>query len=427
MTSQTRIQGISSILIAGLLLGAILIFYRFPAIPQHVSFDEIEFAQLALSLKDQPYTPYSPLATGHPTLYFYILLASIKQYGLSVFALRLPSAIFGVASIVMMFGFIYEICQLYQWGRRKSIIVLLAATLLFAGMRWQFNFARFAFEASFLLFLELTSLWMMIRFLRSHARLALALSGLAAGLAYNSYTPGRLFFFIPAILLIYEIFKYKPIGNNIKKLSAYIALFTIPFVMSILPLTLYLSSNTDIRYQQLAFFTNENLSYAKRLEFAGENLKSMGLMFFTKGDMNGRHNYPGKPALNPIVALCFLVGLIIIIRKPHFVEKVMFAYFFLSLIPTFLTYPWENPNMLRTITCIPAVVYIAARGIATITEVKMSRYMILAAVILLLTVSALYEARTYFVYQTQIFPHAFEYPQDQFEKRVKGVLPTKLQ
>ena len=85
------------------IISAFLIFYRLTEIPKNLSFDEVEFTKLALSLSDKPYIAYSQLATGHSTLYFYILLVSLKTFGINTFALRLPAAIFGILSIIIFY------------------------------------------------------------------------------------------------------------------------------------------------------------------------------------------------------------------------------------------------------------------------------------------------------------------------------------
>src|SRR4030065_1151005 len=86
-----------------LMISFFVIFFQFSQIPKKLSWDEVEFARLALSLENKPYTPFSQLATGHSTLYFYILLASITVFGLSNFALRFPSALFGITNIILCY------------------------------------------------------------------------------------------------------------------------------------------------------------------------------------------------------------------------------------------------------------------------------------------------------------------------------------
>ena len=100
-------------------ISAFLVFYRFIDIPKYLAYDEVEFAKLALSLQNKPYTPYSSLATGHSTLYFYIILTSLKTFGINTFALRLPVAIFGILSVLMFYLVIKGLKKLRRAGRQN--------------------------------------------------------------------------------------------------------------------------------------------------------------------------------------------------------------------------------------------------------------------------------------------------------------------
>ena len=120
-----------------LAVGCLLVFYKFIEIPVHLAYDEVSFTRLALSLDHQPYTPYSTLATGHSTLYFYIILASLRLFGVSTFALRLPAALFGIGSAVV----VYVLFQKLMGKTRYALI----AGLTLLSMRWFLNFSRFSF------------------------------------------------------------------------------------------------------------------------------------------------------------------------------------------------------------------------------------------------------------------------------------------
>jgi hypothetical protein len=135
-------------------------------------------------------------------------------------------------------------------------------------------------------------------------------------------------------------------------------------------------------------------------------------MFGFEGDINGRHNYPGKPALNPIINGFFVLGLIIsLIKIKNFNNRFFLCYFILSLIPSILTYPWENPNMLRTFTVLPSVIYLVGTGIlfllSYVQKIKLTKTA-LPIIIFMVTVSSVYEIRTYFKYQRTVFDQAFE-------------------
>lgn len=396
-----------------------LIFFQFNQVPKNLSFDEVEFAKLALSLDDKPYTPYSAAATGHSTLYFYIILFSFKVFGVNNFALRFPSAIFGVLSAVLFF-------QIMKLVFKKPAVYYLA-TVIFISSRWFFNFARFSFEATFLLFLELASIYFLFKswnkplkdktqislrenfnpniiFEKTVSSFDLLLSGLFAGLAFNSYTPGRIFFLLPLALLA---LKKRFSSSAVKQLL----IFLIPFLVAAAPLAFYLVSHQDTRVDRLFFWKNQQMTLSEKVSGTLQNIASISGMFSLKGDLNGRHNYPGKPALNPLLGLLFIAGLILAVKQfKNVYNKFFLFYFFLSLFPSLMIYPWENPNMLRTFTAIPSVVYFVGVALAAIIKKFRHKYTV-PIIIALIVLSSVYEIRTYFKYQKGVFNKAFEIKQ----------------
>ncbi len=153
-----------------------------------------------------------------------------------------------------------------------------------------------------------------------------------------------------------------------------------------------------------------------------QNIANTALMFHVKGDINGKHNYPLKPALNPVLGILFLAGMFIALKeRKKTYHQIFLVYCILSLIPTLFTYPWENPHMLRTFTAIPSVVYFIGIGIMYSIEIfhlqggRSGIFLLL--LIFIMTLSTLYEIRTYFFYQRKVFIQAFE---------VKGKLPEVL-
>ena len=385
-----------------IIISFILIFYKFNQIPKNINYDEIDFAKLALSLDNKPYTVFRPLGFGHSTLYFYIILLSFKIFGLNNFALRLPSALFGVLNPLILYFILSKIFKqsnnvtmkprhdaVKQWSAFAPFIL----SLVFLTSRWHLNFTRFSFEATFLLFLELVSIFFLIS-------KSLFISGFFAGLAFNSYTPGRIFFLLPLFIIFLKT--KKPFNHLTIQPLLY---FLIPFIITILPLTTYLIKNPDPRISEQFFLKNEKLSTSKKIDYLLKNIKSAVLMFNVKGDMNGRHNFPGKPALNPILGSLFIIGLIITTKQWNNVNNRLFIfYFLLSLIPTFFTNPQENPNMLRAFTSIPSIIYFV--GI-TISQLKLNK-LIFAFLLFLIILSSIYELHTYFNYQSRVFRNSFE-------------------
>jgi 4-amino-4-deoxy-L-arabinose transferase-like glycosyltransferase len=422
MTSSalTKNKWLGVVVIMSLLLSGFIIFYRFCFVPQFLTFDEIEFAKLALSLDGHAYIPYSPLATGHATLYFYILLQSLKLFGITSFGLRLPSAIFGMFAIILFYLVIQK--SLNKMERFRSVpfqhILAIGGLFLFATTRWFFNFARFGFEGTFLITLELVSLLFFLHYLDHKEKKWLIGSGIFAGLAYNSYQPGRLFFLVILIALFVFILERK--NNRLdfsffsKKTIVTFLTFLMPFIICITPLTLYLSKQPDIRVNQLLYPTNTELSASEKFSFFGRNIVSTVLLFSVRGDVNGRHNYPNKAALNPIISIFFVLGLFFVLKDiKNKINQIFLLYFCISIFPTLLTYPWENPNMLRTISSLPSIVYFSIYSFGVLyryihDHYKIKNQILVVALFFILSASALYDLRTYYIYQAPVFFEAFE-------------------
>ncbi|PIZ62920.1 hypothetical protein COY16_03180 [Candidatus Roizmanbacteria bacterium CG_4_10_14_0_2_um_filter_39_13] len=402
-----------------LLISGIIIFYKFPLIPQNVSLDEAEFIRLAQSLKNSPYTPYSQLATGHATLYFYILLASIKIFGTTVFAVRFPSALFGVIDVVLIY-FVFKL--IIERLAKLSIILQTGIPFLmaftFATMRWYFNFARFGFEASTVLFFELFGLLSYLLFRKYKHFGFLVTTGVLVGLSYNSYTPGRIFFILPLIMMIFDFWKEK-MGK--KEIAKQLLALLIPFVIFTAPLNVYFTKHDDNRIYEQFYLQNEQLSIQEKTTFLGQNIAKVSGMFFFKGDMNGRHNYPGKAMLNPLLGLLFVFGFAINLYKwKKFSHRLFLLYFAIGILPPLLTYPWENPNSLRAVTVLPAVAFFVGQSLLLISKIPINKTYLFYGLFIMVSLSAIYEIRTYFVFQSLVFPASFEIHQNMLQPYLDG-------
>ncbi|MDO8497957.1 MAG: glycosyltransferase family 39 protein [bacterium] len=385
-----------------LLLGSIFATgFLFNDVPKYLAFDEVEFAKLALSLDHISYAPFSQLATGHSTLYFYILNFSFHVFGINTLALRFPSFIFGILNIVLIF-FLLKIVFISDQPKEKlpSRILLITFLSVFISFtsHWYITFARYSFEATFLLFLELSSLLATVQYIKSKKIFYIVLSAICAGLAFNSYTPGRIFFLVPLFLLFFHDFKNKKT----------FLFFILPFILLVLPLTAYLISHPETRIDELSYIGKPIHIWEKIMYFI-QNIKLTLAMFFSEGDLNGRHNYPGKPAMNPLLGILFFIGFLLSIKNfKSSYNKLFLFYFTISIIPALLTIPSENPNMLRTFTILPCLSYFVGQSFLSFSARLFSAKKYIVIIFIICTVSVIYEIRTYFHFQRFIFNKAFE-------------------
>jgi 4-amino-4-deoxy-L-arabinose transferase-like glycosyltransferase len=356
----------------------------FPSIPQNICFDEIEFTKLALSL-DKKLIIFSKYATGHATPYFYLILTSFKVFGTNLFALRLPAAIFAVLNSLLAF------LILEQYFKKQTAFL---GAFVFSTLRWAFGFGRFSFEATYLFFWELLCVYTIFIFVKKKNKFFLVLSIVATILTFYSYLPGRIFFLVPLVYLLFNK-EYK---------SAVV--FLIFMIVAALPL-IY-SSKIESRVDSLTFITDSALALGNKFHYFFENLWKTLLMFSFKGDLNGRHNYPGKSALNPLLSILMLIGLFLVSKKKFKNTFLILFWMVISIFPALLTYPQENPHFLRTYTSIFAVIFFISTSInAFILKNKKRLYLWIFTLMIL--ASSIYELRTYFYYQTKVFKNAFEY------------------
>lgn len=139
-------------------IGIFLRLNQLTLIPPSLSHDETAIA----------YNAYSILKTGkdeyglaYPLLFrsfddyklpgmVYSTIPSVALFGLSELAVRLPSALFGILAIVVMYGISIELLGTKRWLKiqKAEIDGALFPTLMLALSPWHINFSRQLFESN---------------------------------------------------------------------------------------------------------------------------------------------------------------------------------------------------------------------------------------------------------------------------------------
>jgi hypothetical protein len=181
----------------------------------------------------------------------------------------------------------------------------------------------------------------------------------------------------------------------------------------VLPLISYLGTHIDPRLNQQFYFQNPRVSLRQKMKYFKDGAVSTALMFVNRGDFNGRHNYPGKAAINPLLAFFFIVGVCIALKNcRHTSHQFFLLYFFIGLVPTLFSYPHENPHMLRTFGVIPSVLYFFSVGVGSvisrIVRLPLGRYAMAVMVAYIIFLSSFLEVKTYFIFQRFVAMEAFE-------------------
>src|SRR5260370_31556544 len=83
-----------------------------------------------------------------PALYTYLTIPSVALFGLNTFAVRLPSAIFGILTVLAVYFLVMELFDKWEpknWKNAPSILALITS-LLVTISPWHIQFSRVAFE-----------------------------------------------------------------------------------------------------------------------------------------------------------------------------------------------------------------------------------------------------------------------------------------
>lgn len=247
------------------IIAVFLRFWQLDSIPPGVHVDEADTGYSAYSLLKtglDPHGEFNLLAltdsnTGgtHPPLYTYLLIPLVKFFGLNIFVERLPSAIFGSLSVLLVF-FIFS--KLF-----KSFPLSVLVAFLFALNPWALHISRQGLLEAQSLFFVLLGVVLLLH--SDKNKYFLIFSALSFGLSLYSYDAPKIF--LPPFLLL--IFYYY--SDKLIKLKKYLVIFLLIFLIfygSIVHLTFFQEDIVD--YSRSSIFSSipENVNSERTLTTA---------------------------------------------------------------------------------------------------------------------------------------------------------------
>ena len=229
-----------------ILLASFLRLNSLNSVPPSASVDEVSIGYNAYSIlqtgKDEYGAKFPIILRAYddwrPALYVYLVVPFVKLFGLSVFAVRFPSVILSVLTVVATYFLTKELFK-------NSLKIPEVASLLLAISPWHIYISRLGHEVNAgLSFFIFGFLFFLLR--RSY------LSVLFFGLSFISYQSEK--FFIPLFVLIL-VFLYKKVFFEQKK-SFIIATF-LGFIILIPFIKETLSPNALIRLKGTNLFNSQ--------------------------------------------------------------------------------------------------------------------------------------------------------------------------
>ena len=326
--------------------------------------DEARHGLLALRMLEEPtFRPIYIAAerVNMPALGLYPFAAAFGLFGIKLWTMRVVTAVAGALTVLPLYGLTHRLL-----GRRD--VALLTAALL-AVASWHVAISRFAFPTVFDPLFGLTGLWLMLWALgprEQAARLfqrlgALTLAGACLGLAVQTYHTGRVVPVIAGGLL--GLLALREPGARRLALVGGLAL-GLGFTLVLWPFIGYaLAQPAAFNDRVSAVFV---LSEAARkgqapLSVLDQALRDHLLMFNVFGDQNARHHAPGRPLLDYLTGLGFLMGCAVVLRTVRDWRSLfLLAALGLSLAPSALAV--DAPHAMRSFGAVAFACTLAALG-----------------------------------------------------------------
>ncbi len=380
------------ILIAILTMAILLRLIALDKVPNGFFPDEASNAYDAYSIlhtgRDQ-YGNFLPLVFKSANdyregLYIYFSVIFIKILGLNEFAARMPSAMIGTLTVLI----IYYLCKEFCNSR-----VALFSALFLAISPWHIQFSRIAFRA--ILLPCLLSLGLLCFFKSLKQPKYLPLSGFIFATSIFTYQSARVF--VPLFLLGLSVTYYKFLKKNILYTVGTAIVFLIIFIPQLI---FYLSPQGMTRANDVIF--NTNFFTIIKCYF---HHFSPDFLFF-QGDPNPRHLPQNRGEVYYFEMLSLPLGLFCLLKQRSKEKTILILWLILFPLPAALT---TEVHSIRGIMGVTILAIISGYGMSKLLDILNTYIKNIATPFIIFTVviSVLFFSHRYFVEYPRWLPEAW--------------------
>ena len=286
-------------------------------------------------------------------MYMYVLAPFLLLLGLTPFVLKFVSAILGILTVPILYLLTRELL-----GSR--IVALLASSWL-AVSYWHLNYSRMGREIVLVPLLVLVTLWFLLRALRTGRWADFTWAGVSLGASLYNYQPMR---FLPILIVLYLGCR-SVMDRGFWKAHRWKLVF--PLLIALLvfvPLASYFVTHADIflmNARNVSIF-NPELNEGSPWRALAASTARMMASFHLLPDPNARQNPAGRPLLDPVSGLFFLVGLgITLVRWRQPQHLLILVWLVVMSLPAVLAVP--VPHSARSIGLLPLACILPAMGL----------------------------------------------------------------
>lgn len=347
-------------ILAGIILiGCFLRFWHLNVLPPGLFFDEAYNGFDARQLLAGGHWPlFFPANNGREPLFIYLQAISIFLLGPTPFALRFVSAIVGTLSLPIVYFCAKTLFSTervpFSNARRPTLPATWVALIATAGLAvsyWHVSLSRLGFRTVLLIPVSALMVTFFWKAWMGERRLYYGLAGIWLGISMYTYLSARL---LPIMLLLFIVtdllFDRRSLREQRERVLGAGIVFLVGLLIA-LPLIVVLLTEPDLssaRVSQVSLWAYWQPDQpAQWIHDLAANALLTFRAFYDHGDLALRHNLPGRPANDILMAALFTLGWLSaafsFVKRP--LSRLLLIWFFVILIPVILSI--EAPHYLR--------------------------------------------------------------------------------
>ena len=418
-------------------------FWQLGQNPPSLTWDEAAWGYNAYSLgidgKDEfgrflPVDYLESFGDFKPPVYSYLDVLPVKTFGLSELAVRFPSALFGVLTVIVT----YLLVKRIFWKSKLKESYALMSALILAISPWHIMLSRAAFEANIATFFIVLGVWLFLLSMQSK-RWILLLSVLSFALSIYTFNTARIA--VPILILALAFGFRKELLS--RKKETFLAI--ILGIIFILPTVKFLvSPQASLRFKEVNIFSDINVVKTANQEIQNDNnafwsklIHNRRLLYtlnyvkhyfdnlnpsflFIKGDGNPKFSTQNVGQMYIWDIPFFVAGVLLIFRRKEGYWWVVPLWLVIGIIPA--AFARETPHALRIETTLPTFQIITVYGfVQLIGGIKRYKNLIICLLLFLLLINLTYFYHDYLSHYRYDYSGEWQYGYKESLDYVKSV------
>ncbi|MDO8621155.1 MAG: glycosyltransferase family 39 protein [Candidatus Levybacteria bacterium] len=414
-----------------LIIAFFLRFYQLGSNPPSLTWDEAAWGYNAYSLgidgrdefgKFLPIDHLESFGDFKPPVYAYLDIIPVKIFGLTEFATRFPSALFGVLTILITY---FLVKRIFYKSENANIYGILTSFIL-AISPWHIMLSRAAFEANIATFFIITGVWLFLGGVQER-KWYLLFSAISFSFSIYTFNTARVV--APLIILMLGIGFWKIL---LEKYTQTIMAVIIGILLLLPTLKFLLSPQASLRFKEVNIFSESGVVVSANQQIANDNNSSWSKIIhnrrlaygveyirhyfdnlnpsflFIKGDGNPKFSTQTVGEMYLWELPFFIMGILFLFKKREGYWWIIPLWLILGIVPAATAR--ETPHALRIETTLPTFQIFTAIGFLTVINL-LKKYKKLAISILsfVLFINFMYFYRDYLVHYPREFSGEWQY------------------